>query len=523
MHKSVLSFLSVVLSIGFVFPQSAVEVQQYKEAAVTAIDDMRGLTQQMVDMIFSFGELGFQEFETSNYLVNILKENGFEVESGLSGIPTAWLARWGSGNPVIAFGSDLDGIPKASQKPGVAYRDPIVEGAPGHGEGHNSGQAVNVTAALALKQIMEKEGLPGTLILWPGVAEEQLATKAYFIRDGHLQDVDVVLFTHVSSSFNVSFGPARGSGLVSVEYTFHGEAAHAGVAPWRGRSALDAVELMNQAWNYRREHLRLQQRSHYVITNGGDQPNVVPSLASVWYFFREIDFPNIKRLFDIGNTLAEAAAAMTDTKVEWKLLGSAWPRHFNEPIARAMFQNIQAIGLPSWSEADQTLAKAIQKEVGSEPTGLIHELPKEARGPREPNLGGGADDIGDISWNFPAVTLRYPANVPGLPGHHWANAVAMATPIAHKGSTAGAKALAMTALDLLVNPDLLKQAWDYFRDVQGKDTRYTPFLGPEDVPAVHLNKETMEKYRPLMKEYYFDPSQHETYMDQLGVVYPTTK
>ena len=190
------------------------------------------------------------------------------------------MASWGSGKPVIAFGSDIDGIPKASQKPGVAYHDPLVEGAPGHGEGHNSGQAVNVTAAIVLKRIMEREKIQGTLRLWPGVAEELVASKAWFIRAGYFKDVDVCIFTHVGNDLTTRWGTGSGNGLVSVEYTFHGESAHSAGRPWRGRSALDAVELMNTAMNFRREHLRLAQRTHYVITNGGDQPNVVPSEAS---------------------------------------------------------------------------------------------------------------------------------------------------------------------------------------------------------------------------------------------------
>ncbi|MDP6054881.1 MAG: peptidase dimerization domain-containing protein, partial [Candidatus Latescibacteria bacterium] len=434
-----------------------------------------------------------------------------------------WVARWGSGVPVIAFGSDIDGIPKASQKPGVAYHDPVIEGAPGHGEGHNSGQAVNVTAALALQKIMVEENISGTLVLWPGVAEEQLGSKAYFVRDGVFNNVDAVLFTHVSSNLSVSYGEGRGSGLVSVEYTFRGDSAHSAGAPWRGRSALDAVELMNIGMNFRREHLRLSQRTHYVITNGGDQPNVVPSVAQVWYYFREVDYDHIKRLFDIGNDVARGAALMTDTEVEWRILGTAWPRHFNKPIAEAMYDNIKEIGLPDWSVADQTLAKALQKEVGRDPDGLPDELSDPPK-PREgPLLGGGSDDIGDVSWTVPTVTLRYPANIQGLPGHHWSSAVAMATPIAHKGSTTGAKVLAVTVLDLLMRPELIEATKTYFTEEQGKETTYTPLISAEDKPATFLNEKIMSEFRDKMKAYYFDPARYKTYLEQLGIEYPTVR
>jgi aminobenzoyl-glutamate utilization protein B len=214
-----------------------------KRAVAEHVDSMAKLAQEAVDSVFSFGELGFQEVETSKYLTGVLEKNGFKVTRGVSGIPTAWVATFGSGKPVIALGSDIDGIPQSSQKPGVAYKDPIVEGAPGHGEGHNTGVPLNIVAAIAVKRIMERDKLPGTIMLWPGVAEELVASKAWFIRDGLFKDVDVVLFTHVGANLQTSWGAGGGNGLVSVEYMFEGETAHSAGAPWRGRSALDAVEL----------------------------------------------------------------------------------------------------------------------------------------------------------------------------------------------------------------------------------------------------------------------------------------
>src|SRR5579862_9817369 len=198
------------------------------------IDGMKKQAQVMVDSVFSYGELGFQEFETSKYLSGILQKEGFKVERGVAGIPTAFVATWGSGKPVIALGSDIDDIPQASQKPAVAYHDPMIEGAPGHGEGHSSGMPLQIIAALAVKKVMEREHLKGTLEVWPGVAEELLGTKAYYVRAGVCKDVDVVLFCHVSDNLGVTMGPTTSDGLVSVEYAFKGESAHAAGAPWRG-------------------------------------------------------------------------------------------------------------------------------------------------------------------------------------------------------------------------------------------------------------------------------------------------
>ena len=500
--------------------------EPFKEQLLRDVEAMRKQTQVINDVLFSFGELGFQEHETARYLTELLEKEGFKVERGISGVPTAWMASWshGTGKPVVALGSDVDSIPQASQKPGVAYREPLVEGAPGHGEGHNSGQAVNITAALALKRLMKRENLSGTIKVWPGVAEELLGGKAYFVRDGHFRDVDVVLFSHVSDNLSVSWGSRDATGLVSVEYVFRGQSAHSAGAPWRGRSALDAVELMNIGWNYRREHLRIQQRSHYVITNGGDQPNVVPPVAAVWYYFRETDYPRIRGMWETGDKIAQGAALMTNTTYTSRVLGAAWPQHFNKAVAEAMYENIKRVGLPKWDEADQTLARAVQKELGAEEKGLAAELDKLGEPVREENKrGAGSDDIGDVSWVVPTVTLRYPSNIPNLPGHNWANAIAMATPVAHKGATAGAKVMALTMLDLFTRPELVKQAWDYFRDVQTKDVKYTPLIGPQDKPATWMNQRIMGEYRERLRKFYYDPKKYDTYLEQLGVRYPTVR
>ncbi|GAB4017989.1 amidohydrolase [Spirosoma koreense] len=511
------------------------QLEQLKQQAIVAIDARKDQAQQINDMLFSFAELGFQEEESFNYLTGILEKEGFTIQKGIAGMPTAWIATWGSGKPVIAIGSDVDCIPKASQKPGVAYKDPIVEGAPGHGEGHNSGQALNIVAALTVKQLMEKNKLSGTLMLWPGVAEELLGAKAFYVRDGYFKDVDACIFTHVGDNLTVAWGDAGYNGMISARFTFEGQAAHAAGAPWRGRSALDAVELMNIGWNYRREHLELTQRSHYVISDGGDQPNVVPSKAAVWYYFRERSYPKIKALFEKGIKMAEGAALMTDTKFTYEILGSAWPGHFNKPIAATMYQNIRRIGLPTWSPEDQMLAKATQKELQSPNLkGLDTKL--DTIGTPVPSaptmmmggqsmvpLTGGSDDISDISWSVPTVVLVYPSNIPGLPGHHWSNAISMATPIAHKGVVAGAKVEAMTLLDMLLKPELIQEAKAYYTDEQTKETKYIPLISSKEIPAIYLNKKIMAEFKPKLAKFYYNPARYKTYLEQLGIKYPTLR
>lgn len=515
--------LTPLLSHGQAKKYSAKQIEALKKEATAKVEANAKLAQVMVDKVFSFAELGFQETETSDYLTGILEQNGFTIERDISGIPTAWFAKWGSGKPVIAIGSDLDCIPKASQKPGVAYHDPIVAGAPGHGEGHNSGTPLNIVAALAVKEIMAREKMSGTLVIWPGVAEELVGTKAFYTRDGYFDDVDISIFTHVGNNLGVSYGQSSGTGLISVEYSFEGEAAHAAGAPWRGRSALDAVELMSIGWQYQREHLDPLQRSHHVIKDGGDQPNVVPSKASIWFYLRNVTYPKIMEMYDKANAIADGAAMMTGTTVTRKVLGSAWPRHFNKVIAETMYQNIQKVGLPEWSEEDQTLAKALQKEMGNMKQDGLPTALDTLKPPTRSFVSGGSDDIGDISWKLPTVTMRFPSNIPGLPGHHWSNAVAMATPIAHKGVVAGAKAEAMTLIDFLLKPELVTQAWDYYKNVQKMDTEYKPMISETETPAIYLNQEIQDVFRPELKKYYYDETKYDSYLEQLGIKYPTVK
>ncbi len=508
------------------FAQQRPSLDGLKEHAFQMVEARRAFTQVAVDSIFSFSELGFQEFETSKYVTGLLEREGFRVTRGVAGMPTGFVAEWGSGKPVIGFMADIDGLPETSQKPGVAYHDPLIPGGPGHGEGHNAGQAVNVTAAIVVKELMAKYKLPGTIRVYPGVAEELLASRNYMVRAGVFKDLDAMLSCHVSSDFSTSYGPS-GTALVSTQYSFRGRSAHGAGSPWMGRSALDAVELMNIGWNYRREHLPLEQRSHYVITHGGDQPNVVPPAATVWYFFRQLDYERVRELHALGTKIARAAAEMTDTTMSERVLAGAWQSHMNQPLAEALFANIKKAGLPEWSEADQALARAAQKELGSRPDGLRAKI-EELRAPGERGRGGaaaggsGSDDIAEVSWNLPTVNLRYPSNIPGLVGHHWSSGIAMATPIAHQGATAGAKAQAMTAIELLVRPELVEAAWSYFRE-QTKETKWQSLVPEGTTAPIELNRERMTRFRPDLEKLRFDPNRYKTYLEQLGVKYPTVR
>jgi len=505
----------------------SVRLERLKAEALAKVDPK--LVQELVDQLFSYSELGMQEFETQKYLTNLLKAKGFAITLGYAGMPSAWVARWESPagkKPVITLGSDVDGIPQASNRPAVAFLDPQVAGAPGHGEGHNAGQAVNIAGALAVKELMIREKIPGTIVLWPGIAEEQMAGKAFLVREGLFKDADVALFTHVSSDLGVQWGQSGQTALISALFRFKGTSAHAAGAPWRGRSALDAAMLMGTGWEYQREHNELPTRSHYVIRDGGDQPNVVPSTASIWFYFRERDYEKTKALFERGRQVAQGAALMANVALDTVMIvGSGWSAHFNKTIAEVTFDNIKRVGMPAWDSADVAMARAVQKELGVRETGLTSTTTMNVGGPvpESQRMGGGSDDIGDVSWNVPTVTLRFPSNIPGPPGHNWANSIVMATPIAHKGALAGAKVQALTMLDILLKPQVVADAWTYFREVQTKETKYTAFISPTDQPPTWMNAEIMARYKPELQKYYYDSKKYKTYLEQLGIAYPTTR
>ena len=564
-HRPALLYLSLAVLIAVpltVTAQQRPSTEQLKQEAEDMVASLQKLSQEMVDSIFSFGELGFQEFWTVEYITGILRDEGFTVETGCAGMPTCYVASWGSGSPVIGFMGDIDGLPETSQKPGVAYHDPLIEGGPGHGEGHNSAAAVDVIGAIVTKRLMEKYGLSGTLKIIPGVAEELVASRTYMVNAGLFEGMDVMLSTHISSGMTTNYG-ISGSGLVSTEFTFHGQSAHGAGSPWAGRSALDAVELMNAGWNFRREHLRLQQRSHYIISNGGNQPNVVPSEAAVWYYLRELDYDRIKEMHEIGQRIAQGAAMMTDTTVSERVFGSAWPSNMSKPLAEVVQANILEVGLPEWSEQDQMLARAVQRMMRGEDEEEEEEeaaggeaaggggggeaaggrgaeqgggggrgggrggLPTEIRNTElnEANqgMGGGSDDIAEVSWNLPTVRLRYPGNIPGTTGHHWSSSIAMATPIAHKGANYGARVIAMTAITLVNEPEVVEEAWTYFREVTTANQQWISLIPEGTPPPIHLNAEKMQRFRPLLEPLRYDPSRYETYLQQLGIEYPTVR
>lgn len=502
-----------------------------KAAANAYVSAHAKLVQQIVDSTFSFQEIGYNETQTGIYLTGILQRHGFSIRRHIAGIPTAWVASWsnGSGHPTVSLNNDEDGLPGLSQMPGVLKQQPMIVGAGGQSEGHNTGLAGMIVSALALQAVMTKHHISGTVQVWPGIAEEMIGGKAWYVRAGVFDHVDAVLSTHVSSDLSTSYGRSGTTGVISAQYTFHGKTAHAAADPWDGKSALASAEMFDNGMNYMRQFFHPASRTQNVLVNGGDEPNVVPDQAVDWYYFREVTPEMVRQNFATANRVAKAAADMFGTSVDINVIGTAWPSWGNQPIAEAMYKNIQTVGMPRWTANDQLYAKAVQTLIGKKPIGLSTRIGKLGTGVVNP-LGGPSDDIGDVMWTVPTVRLMFPANIPEVPFHNWKAALAEATPIAYAGASVDAKVLAMTALDLYLSPQLVQSARNYFDHIQPvlamkaygarAPVVYRSFLPADAVPDIHIHDALMRKLRPLMEKMYYRPNQFPTYLDQLGIKWP---
>ncbi len=449
------------------------------------------------DSIFYFAELGMQELKTAALMTELLAEGGFKVERGIAGFPSGFCATCGSGSPVIALHTEYDANPDNSQMSGVAEHRPIVEGAPGHCEGHNTNGAVLVASALAAKAATDKFALPGTLKIFGAPAEEQLVSRPYYVRDGWFDDVDIAFADHIGSNHSVGYGLIQ-SALISATFTFHGETAHAGVAPWKGRDALDGVVLMDMGVAQYREHMLPSMRAQRVISDGGHQPNVIPRRASVWWFFRDSTADGVLKLFERAKKIAEGAALMSNTEVAVDVLSAVWPVRGNRTLAELVQREIERVGLPDWSREEDDLARAVQAKANVPVEGLRRSI-DPLKGPAVQKTA--ANDAGDVSWKVPMVKVYYPANIPNINAHHWAAGVALATSIAHRGALAGAKVLGASVLECLLRPAVVQEAKRTFKE-EIAGAAYRSLLPPDQKPPLDLNRAMMEKYRPLMVAHY---------------------
>jgi aminobenzoyl-glutamate utilization protein B len=449
------------------------------------------------DSIWHFAELGMQEYNSSALLVRTLSAEGFRVEAGVAGMPTSFVATWGSGPPVIGILGEYDALPMISQEGRVPVQDPVIDGAPGHGCGHNMMGTAGSAAAIAVKKAMEQHNIKGTVRFYGSPAEETLISRPYMVRAGLFDDVDAIIDNHASSSFTTGYG-VDGSAVISAVFVFRGKTAHAAGAPWSGRSALDAVELMNIATNYLREHVIYTHRMHYVILEGGEAPNVVPDKASVWYYVRNTD-ERLEDMFRRVVDCAKGAALASGTELDTVMvLTGTHQRHYNKGMAETIRRNIELTGFPEWTEEEHKFAKALQKELGADTNGMPLKL-GPWRAPSGIQVGGGSSDVGEVTLLAPTATVNFPGQVPGSIGHHWSSVSSNYGSAAWKGLNAGAKVMAGTALDLLTDPDLLQAITSEFEEYS-KTHPYKSFLPEGSMPPVDLNRELMDKYRKALEK-----------------------
>jgi aminobenzoyl-glutamate utilization protein B len=451
------------------------------------------------DAIWSYAELGLQEYKSSELLTKTLEEEGFSVEVGLAGMPTCFVASYGSGKPVIGILAEYDALPMLSQKARVHKQQAVVPGAPGHGCGHNMMGTAAIAAAIAVKQTIEKYGFNGTVKVFGSPAEEMVVSRPYMVRAGLFEGVDAVINNHASSEFNTSYG-IKGSAMYSVIFTFEGKTAHSAGSPWSGRSALDAVEIMNVATNYLREHLNFTYRMHYVILEGGEAPNVVPDKASVWYFLRNSD-QRLKTMYERVLNCAKGAALATGTQLaDVRVLAAIHQQHHNKALAELVNENIELIGMPEWTDEEHAFARALQREMEREEKGMP-EKTSDIKKPQKVFTGGASSDHGDVTLIAPTATIRFPGNVPGAIGHHWSTVACGFGPTAWKGLNAGAKAMATSVIDLLTKPEALREIRKEFENYS-KTHPYESFLPADAKPPLEINEKLMNQYRPLMEAFY---------------------
>jgi len=432
-------------------------------------------------------------------LIETLESEGFTVEKGLAGMPTCFVASCGSGKPVVGILAEYDALPMISQKGRTAQQDPLVAGAPGHGCGHNLMGTAASAAAIAVKRAMQQHGIAGTIKVFGSPAEEMLISRPYMVRAGLFKDVDVIINNHTSSGFNTNYG-IKGNALYSVIYSFAGTTAHSAGSPWSGRSALDAVEIMNVATNYLREHLHYTYRMHHVILKGGEAPNVVPDQANVWYFLRNTD-ERLEDMYQRVLNCAKGAALATGTELsQVRVLAAIHQSHHNQALAKLVYENIKLVGMPDWTDEEHAFARSLQKALDSKEKGMPTEVGKLGK-PSSVFTGGASSDHGDVTLIAPTATVRFPGLVPGTRGHHWSNVTCNLGSLAWKGLNAGAQAMAASAIDLMTQPERVQEIRQEF-EAYTKTHPYKSFLPEDATPPLEINEELMNKYRPLMKAFY---------------------
>lgn len=466
---SVCAFLSLATVTG-------IEAEEKKERILASIDDRAPQYEEMALKIWQWAEVGYQETQSTALLQEQLRQAGFEIESGVAAIPTAFVATYGQGQPVIGILAEFDALPGLSQEVAVERQVRVVDGA-GHACGHHLLGVGSTAAAIALKQWLEETGHGGTVRLYGTPAEEGGSGKVYMVRAGLFDDVDVVLNWHPKDYNDAS--PLSSTAIKTAKFRFYGKASHAANAPEHGRSALDGVEAMNDMVNLLREHVPEATRIHYVITQGGTAPNVVPEFAEVFYYVRHPDAPMVEKIWQRVTATAEGAALGTGTRMDYEVISGDYNILPNENLAKVMDRNLRRVGGVQYTEAEEHFALQLRETLGETKFAMGSQEVIQAF---EAKAVRGSSDVGDISWLVPTTTLLAATWVPGAGTHSWQAVASGGMSIGMKGMMVAAKTLALTAVDLYEHPATIKEAWRELEQKRGKDYIYHPLLGDREPP-----------------------------------------
>lgn len=477
----------VILLFVFLNPLQAVfsqnkKVQKDKETLLAAVQKDQEKYAEIALKIWGYAEMGYQEEKSTALLSSTLEAAGFTIEKGVANIPTAFVASWGSGKPVIGILGEFDALPGISQD-SVPTRKEIADKTAGHACGHHLFGAASASASIAIKEWLESSGSSGTIRFYGTPAEEGGAGKVYMVRAGLFDDVDAVLHWHPASVNAAS--PSSSLANKSAKFRFYGQAAHAAGAPERGRSSLDGVEAMNMMVNMMREHIDEKSRIHYVITKGGEAPNVVPAFAEVYYYVRHPQIQEVKDMWERVVKAAEGAALGTGTRMEYEVIHGVYNLLPNEVLAKVMYNNLQKVGGVHYNDAEIAFAEKVAESFGKNKVPV--KSAEKIRGFSASKGGGGSTDVGDISWVVPTAGMAAATWVPGTAAHSWQAVAAGGMSIGKKGMVVAAKTLALTAYDLFTNLETLEQATVELKGKTGEDFKYEAILGEREPPLNYRN------------------------------------
>ena len=457
------------------------EGQKTKQDVINSIDARYDQYSSSAKKIWDFAEVGFQETQSSALLQQTLKDAGFTLQANVAGMPTAFTATYGSGKPVVGILGEFDALPGVAQQ-AVPELKPIPGQVAGHACGHHLFGVASAAAAIAVKDWMIANKKTGTLRFYGTPAEEGGSGKVYMVRDGLFNDVDVVLHWHPSSMNSASYGSSLAN--KTGKFRFYGVASHAAASPERGRSALDGVESMDLMVNMLREHIPQETRIHYVITRGGEAPNVVPAFAEVYYYVRNPKRDNVKSIWERVENAAKGAAMGTGTRVEVEVTGGVYDLLGNETLAKVMDANLRTVGGYTYTEQEKQFATKLQESFKDQ------AMPLESTQTIQPLRaydGSASTDVGDVSWVVPTVGLGAATWVPGTAAHSWQAVAAGGTTIGYKGMMVAAKTIALTAMDMFTNPTVIEESWKELRKKRGETFTYEALIGNRK-PALDYRK-----------------------------------